>query len=386
MALSPRDRVLTALNHEEPDRIPTALWGGSYGLIDDVYLKLVDYFKLGTPVSPFREGHSISYIDNRLLEILGTDMRYVSPNHLPNSPITIEKESDTFKDSYGQIWHKSSPYYFAGEGILSNLEPSDEITDFIDFPNPKDPLWMDGVAEQAKLLREKTDFFVTMRMISSHGPFQTACDLRGTENFLLDMSLHPKFAQELLNYIANLQVGLLEAAMETGGDYFDMIELPGDDYASNIGLIFSPQMFRDFIKPILIRFVETIRRYRPDIAIMFHSDGLITQLLDDIIEIGIDVIHPLEPLPGLDFKKVKARYGKAVTFLGAIDIRQALPGSKDDVIQELKTRIHQLGPGGGYILAPSNHIQADVPIENVVTLFQAAQQYGNYPLKVKISP
>lgn len=381
MALSPRDRVLTALNHEEPDRIPTALWGGSYGLIDEIYQKLVDYFKLGTPVAPFREGHSISYIDNRLLEIFGTDMRYVSPNHLPNSPITTKKGSNKYKDSYGQIWHKSSPYYFAGEGILRNLDPGDEITNFINFPNPKDPLWMDGVAKQAKSLREETDFFVTMRMISSHGPFQTACDLRGTENFLLDMSLHPGFAKDLLNHIADVQTGLLEEAMLTGGEYFDMIELPGDDYASNNGPIFSPQMFRDFIKPILIRFVKTIRKYRPDVAIMLHSDGLITQLLDDIIETGIDVIHPLEPLPGLDFNKVKARYGKAVTFLGAIDIRQALPGSKDDVIKELRTRINQLGPGGGYILAPSNHIQADVPIENIITLFQIARQYGTYPLK-----
>ena len=385
MVLSHRDRVLTALNHEEPDRIPTALWGGSYGLIDEIYLRFMDYFDLGAPVAPFREGHSISYIDNRLLKILATDIRYVYPNHLPNSPITTEGESDTFKDSYGQIWHKSSPYYFAGEGILSTLHPGDEITDFIDFPNPKDSFWMEGVAEQAKSLREETDFFVTMRMISSHGPFQTACDLRGTENFLLDMSLHPEFAQALLSHITDVQVGLLEAAMETGGDYFDMIELPGDDYASNIGLMFSPQMFRDFIKPVLIRFIETIRRYRPDIAIMLHSDGLITQLLDDIIEIGIDVIHPLEPLPGLDFKQVKERYGKEVTFLGAIDIRQALPGSKDDVIQELRTRIDQLGPGGGYILAPSNHIQADVPIENIVTLYQEAHQYGKYPLKVGVS-
>lgn len=381
MALSHRDRVLTALNHEEPDRIPTALWGGSYGLTDEIYLKLVDYFKLGAPVAPFREGHSISYIDNRLLEILGTDIRYVYPNRLPNSPTTTTKGSNTFKDNYGQIWHKSSPYYFAGEGILSHLDPGDEITDFINFPNPKDSFWMEGVAEQAKSLQEETDFFVTMRMISSHGPFQTACDLRGTENFLLDMSLHPEFAKQLLNHIADVQAGLLEEATLTGGKYLDMIELPGDDYASNIGLIFSPQMFREFIKPILNRFVNTIRKYRPDIAIMFHSDGLITQLLDDIIEIGIDVIHPLEPLPGLDFKQIKERYGKEITFLGAIDIRQALPGSKDDVIQELKTRINQLGPGGGYILAPSNHVQADVPIENVVTLFQEAQQYGIYPLK-----
>jgi uroporphyrinogen decarboxylase len=114
---------------------------------------------------------------------------------------------------------------------------------------------------------------------------------------------------------------------------------------------------------------------------MLHSDGLITSLLDDFIDIGIDVVHPLEPLPGVDFKLIKTRYGQRLTFLGAIDISQVLPGSRDDVINEVKTRILQLAPGGGYILAPSNHIQADVPPENIATLFNAARQYGVYPVR-----
>jgi uroporphyrinogen decarboxylase len=116
---------------------------------------------------------------------------------------------------------------------------------------------------------------------------------------------------------------------------------------------------------------------------MFHSDGRIDLLLDDLVEIGIDVIHPLEPLPGLDFSAIKQRYGGRITFLGAIDISRALPGSQAGVVREAQTRIDQLAPGGGYILAPANHIQADVPVENIVTLYQTAQRYGRYPLRGK---
>ena len=195
----------------------------------------------------------------------------------------------------------------------------------------------------------------------------------------MDMAINPDFARELLVGIGDFQVGLFQAAMEAGGQYFDMFELPGDDYASNLGTLISPGMFRTFIKPILARFVGTIRDARADIKVMFHSDGVITSLLDDLIEIGVDVIHPLEPLPGIDFPEIKQRYGHQVTFLGAIDISHALPGSREDVISEVQTRIRQLAPGGGYILAPSNHIQADVSSENVKTLYDTARQFGRYP-------
>lgn len=108
---------------------------------------------------------------------------------------------------------------------------------------------------------------------------------------------------------------------------------------------------------------------------MLHSDGAITKLIPDIIDLGVDVLHPLEPLPATDIPAIKASFGERVTFLGGIDISRAMRGSTADVVAEVQHRIQQLGPGGGYILAPSNHLQADVPPENVVTLFQAAREF-----------
>jgi uroporphyrinogen decarboxylase len=232
------------------------------------------------------------------------------------------------------------------------------------------------------MLSEQTDYFVVMRMIASHGPFQTACDLRSTENFLLDMAINPEFAQTLLEKVTTVLEGLLKLAMQAGGKYFDMIELPGDDYAGNTNTIMSPAMFREFIKPCLERLVNVIKEHNSDTKIMLHSDGAITKLLPDIIDLGVDVIHPLEPLPATNLTAVKEEFGEKVAFLGGIDISHAMPGRVEDVITETRRRIAQLAPGGGYILAPSNHLQADVPAENVVTLFETARQFGEYPIHV----
>jgi len=109
---------------------------------------------------------------------------------------------------------------------------------------------------------------------------------------------------------------------------------------------------------------------------MLHSDGAITKLIPDFLDLGVDVIHPLEPLPATDIPAIKANYGDKVTFLGGIDISHAMPGSQQDVIDEVERRLTQLAPGGGYILAPSNHLQADVPPENVVTLFDTARVFS----------
>lgn len=380
--LTSRQRVLTTLSHQVPDRVPLAVGGGPYGIVDELYINLVKHLDLGEPVQPFRSGHSISFMDDRLLERLGTDLRYCWPGLLPNSPIIPGNEAGTFLDSYGQIWKQAVPYYYAGEGLLRNAVSVDDIDALIRWPDTSDPRWSAGIAERARMLKEGTDYFVVMRMVASHGPFQTACDLRGTENFVVDLVEEPEFAEHLLTGITDLLVGLMEQAMIAGGKHFDMIELPGDDYAGNTNLIISPTMFRKFIKPCLMRMVEVVRRLNPEVKIMFHSDGAITKLIPDLISLGIDVIHPLEPLPVTNIPEIKAAYGDQVTFLGGIDISHAMPGTRQDVIEEVKLRISQLAQGGGYILAPSNHLQADVSAENVVTLFDTALTIGKYPITI----
>ena len=140
-------------------------------------------------------------------------------------------------------------------------------------------------------------------------------------------------------------------------------------------------MFRRFIKPCIERLIKVIQEHNPGTRVMLHSDGAITKLLPDIISSGVDVIHPLEPLAATDMPAVKEQFGKLVSFLGGIDISDAMPATREDVISETKLRISKLASGGRYILAPSNHLQADVPGENVVTLIETAHEFGRYPIK-----
>ena len=378
----PRERVLTTLNHQEPDRVPTALWGGSYGLVDEIYLQMVGTLGLEGPVKPFRSGHTVSYMDDRLLAALGTDLRYVWPARMPSTPTPSTGRPGTFSDSFGQEWIRARPYYYPDRGVFASATEIDDIQQLVRWPDTDAPGWMEGVRERSHFLRHETPYFVVLRMVSSHGPFQTACNLRGTENFLMDMIAWPEFAAALLKRVTDVLAGLLAQAMHAGGANFDMVELPGDDYAGSNRLILSPALFRRFIKPNLERMVGVIRAANPVVKIMAHSDGEISGLLDDFVDLGIEVIHPLEPVSGMDLTAIKARYGERLTFLGGIDITHALRGSQTLAIEEVRRRIGQLAPGGGYILAPANHIQADVPPENVVAVYNAARQFGRYPIRL----
>jgi uroporphyrinogen decarboxylase len=377
---TPHQRVLTALRHQEPDRVPTAVGGGPYGIVDELYFELLNYFDLGEPVRPFRKGHNISYMDDRLLDCLGSDLRYVYPGDSPTSPTQETSDPSISLDSFGQTWVRARPYFYAGPGMLAKAESLRDMDAWVSWPNPYDPCWTAGVAERAAYLRTHTQHFIVARMVASHGPYQTACDLRGVENFLIDMLERPDFAHYLLERITGTYAGLIVRYLEACGSNIDMIELPGDDYAGNTNLIMSLPMFRRFIRPALQRLIDAAKSVNPNLLVMFHSDGAITPLIPDLIEMGVDVIHPLEPLPAMDLPAIKAAYGQRISFLGGIDILKAMPGSQEDVTAEVQLRIRQLGAGGGYILAPANHLQNDVSAANIETLFLAVRKFGRYPL------
>lgn len=374
--MKPRDRVRQAMEFQETDRMPTAICGGPYGIVDDLYHNLLKYFSLGAPVQPFRKGHNISFMDDRILDALGTDFRYVYPTVSPSSPIQQSNKPNMFLDAFGQVWERAQPYYYAGKGILSEITSADQIDELVTWPDPASEQWFSASGARAKALRESTDFWITARMVVSHGPFQYASDLRGMENFLLDMVMRPELASVLINKIGDIYCGLYTHYLVACGEYIDMIELPGDDYAGKNNLIVSPDLFRKFIKPVILRIVQTIRTYREDIKIMLHSDGAISKIIPDIIDTGIDVLHPLEPLPATNQAEVKREYHGRLVFLGGVDITHALQGTKEGVISEVHRVMDEFTPGGGFVFAPSNHLQADIPPENIALLFQQAQTEG----------
>ena len=140
----------------------------------------------------------------------------------------------------------------------------------------------------------------------------------------------------------------------------------------------SPDHFRAMFKPALERIVRSVKEIRPDLPVVFHTDGAVSKIIPDFIEIGIDVINPLEPLPATDWPAIKKEYGHTLSFMGGVDLKQALTGTVEDVERDVIRCIETFGEGGGYILTSANHMQADIPPENIEAMFELTRKHGTY--------
>jgi uroporphyrinogen decarboxylase len=378
MALSPRERVLTAIRHEEPDRVPLSLWGSWYGITDKLYFKVLDNLRW-EPVPPFRPArlHSVNYYDDRLLELLQVDVRHVDPGSI--AAYSIPRADDT--DAFGVKWVTRGPYRSPAHHPLQEATV-EQICEY-PMPNAEELIDKDRVSERIKTIRAMgEDYAVVGRAVASYGFFEMSQALRRPEQFLMDLALEPDLVSSLVGRLYDCYAGLIELFLDVAGEHLDVIELPGDDFAGNSGPLISPAMFDQFFKEPYRELINLIKNHSPHLSVVYHSDGAMSAFLPKLVEIGADVFHSLEPLPAWDLSEIKNLYGGEIAFMGGIDIRQALQGDEARVDAEVRTRLQELGPGGGYILAPSNHLQWDIPPENLFTLYKAAAEYGRYPLDI----
>jgi uroporphyrinogen decarboxylase len=249
------------------------------------------------------------------------------------------------------------------------------------FPGPDELVDASGVTKRLETIRSMDEeYAIVGRAVASYGLFEMAQALRRPELLLMDLATNPTFVQTLIERLYDCYTALIERFLEVAGEHLDIIELPGDDFAGNTGLLISPKMFDEYFKDPYHRLVTLIKTCCPHIKVVYHSDGVITDLLPRLVEIGIDVAHSMEPLPGWDLAEVKQSCGDHLAFMGGIDIREALQSDEAAIEAEVKTRLRELGSGGGYVLAPANHLQWDIPPKNLFTLYEAARKYGKYPL------
>ena len=378
MTLTPRERVLTAMNRQEPDRVPLSLWGSWYGITDRLYFNVLE--TLGwEPVPPFRPArlHSVNYYDDRLLELLHVDVRHVDSGAI--AACSIPQDNDT--DAFGVKWQTVGPYRSPGGHPLEEAT-IDSIAEH-PLPTPDEVIDANGISQRLEIIRAMNqEYAVVGRAVASYGFFEMSQALRRPELFLMDLAINPELANTLIGRLYECYAALTERFLDVAGEHLDILELPGDDFAGNTGLLISPQMFDRFFKEPYRRLVGLIKARCPHISVIYHSDGLMTDLLSRIVEIGADAFHSVEPLPDWDLSEVKRLYGDRLAFMGGIDIRKAMQGDKAGVEAEVRTRLRELGPGGGYLLAPSNHLQWDIPPENLFKLYEAASELGAYPLDI----
>ncbi len=375
--LSSRDRVLIALHHDEPDRVPMALWGSYYTLQDGTYFKILEHLNLGEPLPPFRrfKTRNSNYYDDRILDNLGTDIRYVWSGFtdLGGAP------PDTMIDAWGVQWQRMGPNITSVSAPLSGLTP--EQIEAYAWPEPEKYLTLDLLRERLTMLKRDRAHAIAARAVNSYGPFEQAAELRGREQFYMDMVLEPETARLIIEKVTDVIVRLNELYLEVCGEDIDIFEIPGDDYGGAEDLLISPKTFDDMLKPELQRIVSPIKQFRSDLSVAFHSDGAIMKILDSLCDTGIDILNPLEPLPVNDWDKVKRLYGDRLSFMGGIDLKKAMPGSVQDVEEDVKRCLRTFASGGGYILTPANHLQTDVPPENIVALYDCCRKHGVYPLQ-----
>lgn len=373
--LTHRERVRLAINHKEADRVPMDLCGSTCNIVDPLYFKVKERLGIKGDIKPYRKGRTSTYYDERILEILDIDFRHLWLKS-PKSFKTIENPDGSYIDEWGVTMKKVGDYV---EVIDSPLKEADvEDIEKHSWPDISDRSRVEGLKERAEYLHKNTDYAISAKFVTSGGFLEHGGWLRGFEQFMVDMLVNEEFAKVLMDKIMETKIGLYKMMLQEVGEYVDIVEL-AEDFGTQSGLLISPELYRKYMKPRYKKIISTIKEYAPQAKIFFHSCGSIRDLINDLIETGVDILNPIQPhAKGMNSKELKEQFGSRVCFHGGIDIQYALPGSLEGVRREVEVRISSMAKGGGYILAPTNHVQDDTPPENLIELYRYAREYGKY--------
>lgn len=377
--MTPRERVIAALSHEEPDRLPVSLGGTAHKLTDSIYFQLLEHFGIDEPADPVLTGNSISYSDNRLLDALGTDVRFLHM-HPPQEYYTARYDDGSYEDWWHLTFKKMGDQYMYVHGPLGDAS-IDDLASF-PWPDPIEESRVVGLKEEARRLYEGTDFALTAYRPTPAGLFETAWMMSGMERFMMAMLVDKPFANALLDKIQEIHMSLYRLQLEAVGQYVHIVEML-DDYGSQDGPLFSPKLYREMLKPRHAEMVSEIKKLAPKAKVMFHSCGSVYPFIEDFIEVGFDILNPVQPLAkNMDPARLKREFGTRICFLGGVDVQIEMRKPLAEAEEEVKTRIRQLAPGGGYVLAPSHNIFADIPLENLLGMVDLTMSYGRYPIQV----
>lgn len=378
--MAARERVRMALNHQEPDRVPVDLWGSASRIHTEEYLKIMRSCGLMPRESDrIRPGTTTQYVDYRLSDLVQSDFRHLHI-HRPEEFLTysVDEQGNTI-DEWG-IGRK----LFNGFNAITCNPLADMEMDTLKkhvWPDPCHPSRTAGLAEQAQNFYENTDYAITATSAVSGVVFENCQYLCGTENFMVAMYEDEEYVDALVDKLTEVVTEYYLNYLKDIGRYCEWVEFT-EDFATQNGLFISPKLFRRFFKKGHTEMFRVIKREHPNLKIWFHSCGALRPLIPDLIDCGVDIINPMQPLAkDMDSFALKAEFGDSVCFHGGVDIQNALPGTPEQLEEEVKTRIQAFGPGGGYIFSPSNHVVGDVPPENFFRMYELARRYGVYPIR-----
>lgn len=366
--MNARERVLRALKIKEgmPDRVPIQF---------DLCRSLQDHFakELGVEsryTNNIFEDVTYRISGNEVRLALGSDVVIVGASESKSFKREVLEDGSWYNEYHMRL-KQGDIYVEMVEFPFADAETKEDI-DAFEWPDPHDPSRYEDVEYYVQ--KYKDDYFVIGDIEVTI--LSLAQQLVGMEKLLVDMAMEEEYVEYLFEKCAEFQTQVGIELINRGVDAIWV----GDDFGSQSSLLFSPDMFRNMLKPYYVKMVDTFKKTRADIVPILHCDGAVKLLLNDIKEIGFDVFNPVQPgVPGHSPQEVKDEFGEKFAFWGALDQQYLLPNGTDEEVEaDIKEKCEVLGKNGGYMIAPAHIIQVDVSPERVKFFIEMAKKYGTY--------
>jgi uroporphyrinogen decarboxylase len=378
--MNSRERVVAAINHREPDRIPFDLGGmAQSGIHKEGYARLREYLHLPkVETSILNLNTQQAKFDTEMQDRLRIDTAMVYSAWASPTRSIVRDEGDywAYTDPWGvdRRMPKEGGQYF---DVVSSPLAGDDIRERFakyPWPDPLDASVFADLRKEAKEAREQGRFVVLMGLCP--GIVEMYTWLRGFERFYLDLAAEPQIVHMFLDKMVELKAAYWQRALGEIGEWVDAVN-EADDMAGQTNLLFSPVTYRQLVKPHHAQLFKAIKTSAPQVKLILHSCGSIRKLIPDFIEIGVDVLNPVQiSAAGMDPSELKREYGKDICFWGGgIDAQNTLTtGSIEEIRASVRANVQALAPGGGFVFAPTHIIQSTVPPENIMAMWEAFQE------------
>jgi uroporphyrinogen decarboxylase len=373
------------LNHTEPDKVPFDL-GASLvtGITDTAYANLLSYLGIRKDEIDIADmAYATVSPHEDVLRKLGVDVIGVYPPGFSGHDLKVNDNDGikSFTDAWGIGWKKpeSDPFFDMYYHPLANVE----YKDLKKYPLPEylDKKRLNSIGQNAEFLRKKDDMYVMLgTCLYEPGLFQACEFLLGFEEAYIKLASEPEYIDTLLDILLERDIEAWKYLLTHGGNNIDVI-LYTDDFGSQSSLIISQTMIRHFFLPRYQKLFGEIKKICPDIKIMFHSCGAVFDIIPFFIEMGVDILNPIQvSCTGMDIKKIKKQYGKDIVLWGGgIDTQRVLPfGTEQEIEDAVKRAVDVMSPGGGFVFNTVHSIQPEVPPRNIVKMIETVYKYGKY--------
>ena len=382
--MTSRERVHAALNFQTPDRIPIDLGGFQSGIHKKAYLDLLKYLELEEEIIMLDPVQQLVRPSEKVLELLKVDFRYVTAKGPKDFDGTIRQNFRNgelwhdLKDEFGVVWSMPDKQQLYMDISFHPLAEAtlEDITSY-PFPDGSDLSRFEGVREEVVQIRENTPYAVCTGI--GGVIYETCWYLRGLERWYMDMMENPGFCGALLDSVLKFWIDYYTGFMKEIGDIIDVVMI-GDDLAGQSGPLFQPEFYRSVVKPRQKKLVQHIRSLTKA-KIWYHSCGGVVEYIPDLLDNGIHILNPVQiTAVGMDPKFLKENFGRELVFWGGgIDSQHVLPFvSPEEVKSNVKANMEAFKPGGGYVFNNVHNIQAGVPPENILAMYEAAYEFGAY--------